>query len=71
MSNKIVSKKEWLEYRRDLLEKEKAHTAVRDELSKARQSLPWVKVTQDYTFSNETDAVFSLADLFSECNQTI
>ena len=43
MDHAIVSREEWLAARLDLLEKEKAHSRARDELTRARQNLPWVK----------------------------
>ena len=39
----IVDREEWLRARLILLEQEKAFTKARDELSRARQDLPWVR----------------------------
>jgi len=42
-----VSKEEWLKARIELLKKEKEHSKSRDELTYARQEMPWVKVEKD------------------------
>ena len=46
----IVSAAEWREARVALLEKEKAMTRARDELSAERRRLPMVEITKDYRF---------------------
>jgi predicted dithiol-disulfide oxidoreductase (DUF899 family) len=43
-NNKIVSRNEWIEARKQLLGKEKEITRLQDELSAGRRELPWVKV---------------------------
>ena len=43
MSHDVVSREDWLEARRALLVKEKAHTRARDALNAERLALPWVK----------------------------
>ena len=53
-SPKIGTKQEWLEARLELLKKEKAHSRNRDELTRERQALPWVKVEKEYTFEGLT-----------------
>jgi len=70
MKNKIVTKEKWLEDRKELLQKEKEFTHLRDELSMQRRSLPWVKVDQDYTFEGSNGKV-KLADLFEDRSQLI
>ena len=67
---KVVSKKEWLKERLDLLKKEKAHSRARDEVTQARQALPWVKVEKDYEFEGPEGKV-SLAELFDGKSQLI
>lgn len=64
----IVSQKEWLEARRVLLAKEKAHMKANDELTRQRQELPWVKVTKPYVFDT-TEGQVPLADLFDGRSQ--
>ncbi len=66
----VVSKEEWERARIALLEKEKAFTRERDALSRERQALPWVEVTEDYAFDTE-DGRKSLADLFGDHSQLI
>jgi len=46
----VVSRDEWLVARKELLQKEKAFTRQRDQLSRERRELPWVKVEKDYVF---------------------
>jgi predicted dithiol-disulfide oxidoreductase (DUF899 family) len=61
--HKIVTPGEWLAARRELLDKEKAFTRARDELSAARRALPWERVERDYSFEGP-DGTESLSDLF-------
>jgi len=46
----VVSKAEWLTARKELLTQEKEFTRQRDAVSRARRSLPWVKVEKEYVF---------------------
>ncbi len=46
--HEVVSPKEWIESRKDLLRKEKEFTKLRDELSQQRRELPWEKVEKEY-----------------------
>jgi predicted dithiol-disulfide oxidoreductase (DUF899 family) len=41
---KVVSRAEWLVARKDLLTREKDLTRLRDEVSRHRRDLPWVKI---------------------------
>jgi predicted dithiol-disulfide oxidoreductase (DUF899 family) len=66
----IVSKEEWLRARVELLEKEKAHSRARDELTRARQELPWVRVEKEYLFEGP-NGTESLDDLFQGKSQLI
>src|SRR5439155_9664814 len=43
-ASKVVSEAEWLVARKDLLTREKELTRLRDEVSRHRRELPWVKV---------------------------
>ena len=65
-----VSREEWLRARRQLLEKEKQLTRLRDELSAQRRALPRLKVDKDYRFNSEHGEQ-SLADLFQGCSQLL
>lgn len=66
----IASRDEWIAARKRLLEKEKAHTRARDELTRERQALPWVKVEKAYTFEGPGGPV-TLSDLFGDKSQLI
>ena len=66
----IVTRAEWLDQRKALLEQEKAFTRERDKLSAARRSLPMVKVEEDYRFQS-MDGERSLTDLFGPHSQLI
>ena len=66
----IVSRDEWLEARRELLEEEKQFTRLRDQLSLKRRKLPWVKVDTEYLFEGP-DGKQSLSDLFEDKSQLI
>jgi predicted dithiol-disulfide oxidoreductase (DUF899 family) len=61
--NAVVSKEEWLEARKALLDQEKAFTRGRDELSRKRRELPWVQVEKDYVFDGPQGRV-TLSELF-------
>lgn len=66
----VGSRDEWLVARKELLAKEKEFTRLRDQLSRQRRQLPWVKVEKAYMFDgpngNET-----LANLFEGQSQLI
>ncbi|MCP3750476.1 thioredoxin family protein [Pseudomonas sp. SBB6] len=66
----VVSRSEWLSARRQLLLHEKALTHQRDELSKARRALPWVRVEQDYRFEGP-EGRLNLAELFAGRSQLL
>ena len=68
--NKIVSQTEWLAARKAFLETEKRFTHARDELSRQRRELPWVKVDKPYLFEGSRGKE-TLADLFDGRSQLI
>jgi predicted dithiol-disulfide oxidoreductase (DUF899 family) len=68
--NRIVSRDEWLAARRQHLSKEKEFTRLRDELSRQRRELPWVRVEKRYVFDGP-DGQETLADLFDGRSQLI
>ena len=70
VSPPIVSREEWLKARLELLKKEKEHSKARDEITQARQNLPWVKVEKDYVFEG-LNGKFHLRDLFDDKSQLI
>ncbi len=67
---KIVSRQEWLEARGQHLTREKELTRLRDELSRERRSLPWVRVEKPYLFDGP-DGKESLAEVFDGRSQLI
>src|SRR6266566_957971 len=67
---KIVSETEWLVARKDLLTREKELTRFRDEVSRHRRELPWVKVEKEYLFDGP-DGKETLSDLFDGRSQLI
>ncbi len=66
----VVSRPEWIEARKALLAREKELTRLRDELSRQRRSLPWVKVTKPYVFEG-AEGRRSLSDLFADRSQLV
>ena len=69
-NHKIVSREEWLAARKQHSIKEKEFTQLRDELSRQRRELPWVKVEKSYVFDGP-DGKETLADLFDGRSQLI
>jgi predicted dithiol-disulfide oxidoreductase (DUF899 family) len=70
MNPKVVSEAEWLVARKDLLTREKELTRLRDEVSRHRRELPWVKVEKEYVF-DAPNGKERLADLFEGRSQLI
>ena len=66
-----VSRKEWLKARLELLKMEKEHSKARDELTRRRQELPWVKIEKDYTFEDPNGEKIHLKNLFEGKSQLI
>src|SRR4051812_45388160 len=50
----IASRAEWLEARKELLDKEKALTRLHDHLAAERRKLPWVRIDKPYVFETES-----------------
>ena len=70
IDHEIASTDAWRAAREALLEREKAHTRLGDELARERQALPWVRVEKDYRFETD-DGERSLADLFDGRSQLL
>ena len=70
VKHKVVSEEEWLDARKALLAEEKEFTRQRDELSRRRRELPWVKVEKNYVFEGPKGKE-TLADLFDGRSQLI
>jgi predicted dithiol-disulfide oxidoreductase (DUF899 family) len=66
----VVSRTEWTEARRRLLDEEKKLTRQRDALNAERRRLPMVLIDKDYVFEGP-DGPVSLADLFAGRGQLI
>jgi len=69
-NHKVVSANEWLEARKQFLIQEKEFTRIRDQLSRQRRELPWVKVEKNYVFEGP-DGKTTLADLFEGRSQLV
>ena len=69
-TRKVVSQKEWLAARKQLLVKEKKFSKRRDGLNLQRRELPWVKIEKEYVFAGPTGQV-TLGDLFCGKSQLI
>ncbi len=68
--HRVVSPAEWLAARKELLRVEKEFTRRRDELSRQRRALPWVKLDKDYVFTGPQGKV-TLGQLFGDRSQLI
>jgi predicted dithiol-disulfide oxidoreductase (DUF899 family) len=66
----IATPEEWLRARIDLLQAEKELTRRRDELSRQRRALPWVRIEKDYKFTT-ADGPRSLPELFDGRSQLL
>src|SRR5215204_2384409 len=68
--HRIGSREEWQAAREELLQREKEHTRMGDELARQRRELPWVPVEKEYRF--ETDAgTRTLPELFEGRSQLL
>lgn len=68
--SKVASEAEWLVARKDLLTREKELTRLRDEVSRHRRELPWVRVKKQYVFDGPNGQE-TLMDLFDSRSQLI
>jgi predicted dithiol-disulfide oxidoreductase (DUF899 family) len=68
--HKVGSREEWLAAREQLLEREKEHTRLGDELAQKRRELPWVAVDKEYRFETD-DGTKTLAELFDGRSQLL
>jgi len=66
----VVSAESWLGARQALLAKEKEFTRLRDDLSRQRRELPWVKVEAPYVFEGPRGKE-TLAELFDGRSQLV
>jgi predicted dithiol-disulfide oxidoreductase (DUF899 family) len=68
--HQIATRQEWLTARETLLEREKEHTRVGDELARQRRALPWVRVESEYRFDTD-EGPKTLAELFDGRSQLL
>ncbi|MGH9206766.1 MAG: DUF899 domain-containing protein [Acidimicrobiales bacterium] len=68
--HKVGSHEEWLAARERLLEREKEHTRLGDELARQRREMPWVRVEQEYRFET-SEGTKTLAQLFDGRTQLL
>jgi predicted dithiol-disulfide oxidoreductase (DUF899 family) len=66
----VVSRDQWLSARTAFLAKEKEFTRLRDDLSRQRRELPWVKIDKPYAFEGPNGKE-SLAGLFADRSQLL
>jgi predicted dithiol-disulfide oxidoreductase (DUF899 family) len=66
----ITSREEWDKARVQLLAREKEFNRARDELTRLRRALPWVRIDKPYTFRSPIGEL-TLGDLFSGKRQLI
>ena len=69
-THKIGTRDEWLAARETLLEREKEHTRLGDELASQRRALPWVRIDKEYQFDTD-DGTRTLAELFDSRSQLL
>jgi predicted dithiol-disulfide oxidoreductase (DUF899 family) len=68
--HKVIGRQEWQAAREELLQREKAHTRMGDELARQRRQLPWVRVDKEYRFDTE-QGPRTLAELFAGRSQLL
>jgi len=66
----VVDRATWLTARRELLTQEKELTRLRDELSRKRRAMPWVRIEKAYTFETP-DGTRTLSELFDGRSQLL
>lgn len=70
LNHAIASREDWQKARVKLLEQEKEFNRSRDELTRLRRALPWVRIQKTYNFQSPAGQV-TLADLFAGKRQLI
>ena len=69
-THRIGSREEWLAARAALLEREKEHTRLGDELARQRRELPWVRLDKPYMLQT-ADGPKTLAELLEGRSQLL
>jgi predicted dithiol-disulfide oxidoreductase (DUF899 family) len=68
--HKVVGREEWQAAREELLQREKEHTRMADDLARRRRELPWVAIEKEYRFDAD-DGTRTLAELFEGRSQLL
>jgi predicted dithiol-disulfide oxidoreductase (DUF899 family) len=68
--HKVVGREEWQAAREELLQREKRHTRMGDELARQRRELPWLAIEKAYRFDTD-DGTRTLAELFDGRSQLL
>jgi predicted dithiol-disulfide oxidoreductase (DUF899 family) len=68
--HKVVNREEWQAARDELLQREKEHTRMGDELARQRRELPRVAIDKEYRFDTD-DGTRTLAGLFDGRSQLL
>ena len=68
--HEVVERQEWQVAREELLQREKEHTRMADELARQRRDLPWIAVDKEYSFDAD-DGRRTLAELFDGRSQLL
>jgi predicted dithiol-disulfide oxidoreductase (DUF899 family) len=66
----VVTRDEWLEARKALLEEEQKHAERSEKLAKRRRELPWTRVDKEYTFDTD-EGKKTLEELFDGRSQLL
>jgi predicted dithiol-disulfide oxidoreductase (DUF899 family) len=68
--HKTVDREQWQAARDELLQREKEHTRMADELARERRELPWIAIEKEYRFDAD-DGTRTLAELFEGRSQLL
>jgi predicted dithiol-disulfide oxidoreductase (DUF899 family) len=68
--HKVIGREEWQAARDELLQREKEHTRMGDELARQRRELPWVVIEKEYLFDTD-EGTRTLAGLFDGRSQLL
>jgi predicted dithiol-disulfide oxidoreductase (DUF899 family) len=69
-SHRIGTHEEWQAAREELLQREKEHTRMGDELARQRRELPWLPVEKEYRFETD-EGTRTLPELFEGRSQLL
>jgi predicted dithiol-disulfide oxidoreductase (DUF899 family) len=69
-AHQTANREDWLTVRKALLEREREHLRLGEEVAQQRRQLPWVPLEKGYTFDTE-DGPKTLAELFDGRSQLL